>query len=965
MKLIYRKKSKIKTGDIHLQDLIFRKQNKEARKYWYIIKFLAFALIIIYILLMTYLKDKQIIHFGHFHWKILLHTAEGFFFDTIGLIILSIVFLMKKIRRFIIDILHLKRIRKGSTIHDTIKTAFRLFITVFFALVLIFIPGIFKYYFFGYDSTILTTKGIGIIISILFLANLSIYLGNLLPDLLMFKIGKKENSLYKYIYSIYFLKSRILESPVIYIVITPILLILMIIIVRDFIYDIDLKYITPIGGIFVTLTITLAADFLRAYTKLEQVYNDYTNHLIKNKLVLISKFKIVQLGYGKVGATTMNNLIVDYLYFYKNNIITKRKPSPSIDFEIIIDRDFDLKLLFRTYLVLEKDIKKFEETFSDSATNFNYGFLHNTYFYGNENIAGFDLKFFKIPGIVADGLNIGLWKLLRFAQDPIIINATSNSELAYFLNKLVKSNKVVMPKPHIITTVDNEILENQLYSDNLNCYPINYSFYTAKSLIHRLCLVISKMPKNKLKSTNLFIYCEKTMTNDLVNTLISNLQIIYSPSVITALKENTYLSIIGTEDSTKVTSYNYLKFMMNTKILQVKEYGQILDYIEINKSFFSIAKDKKDERIIFLILADDHISSFNLLNEYVYLKSNLGLSNATVITSISEDFEEEAKKILSAENNGYQNKRIFPSSHDDLIMKKNLTIGNHVSSLVSAFTNDVTHKEVAYFKNESKLTQIEVCTGNEPFGIIKLISLLKGFTYNYNLTDKEVVIPYFHFNYSYPFIGTRSEHGSFVFRADFSLITILSEDINTSKFINGLIINPTGSLNELIEPLNNIKLDNYCSQCANCALAPHKEFKVNNCNQPSYKHSKLGYIKVVSKYRNNPITMLKILELLYSGYINDFKSIDDNRFNIVYETGSICPSTGKYLHRLYGYPKNSNAEIDSKLEIEELKILFTSSKDIQWKAYKTNLESFIDNYNYSEKKIGSTEIHYKNIKNKS
>jgi hypothetical protein len=950
---------------------LLSRQNKEAQFYFILLQVVLFLLPSLYLILMFF--DYELFRLDNFCFYFLVKLPAFFLsiIDLSGLVFLIILFMNEKSRNWIKGLvtreIKVNPTIRFSSIHDTTSIAFRFILTVFLSLVILLLPGFLIHQIPIFDYLPIN-HFIGLIISFSIISIMILFLVNLMPDLILKKIDKDDSNHqeYRYIYWIYFFKSRLIESPVILLISIPLLALVVITLSILFFYGTSgslLRVEFTLIGLLITLLITIATDFLRAYTKLTQVFNDYTNHLIKNRLILINRFSIIQLGYGNFGSTIISTLYLDYLHFLKKSRPEGSKVSPSKDFEIIIDRDFDLRLLSRSHIIVDKDTNKFEETFSDSSFNFKFGFFNCINFHSAEHDTAIDPNYiFGIPGISADGSNLGLWKILNFKPSPIIINTTSDQNLTTILRKYFESRIIKqVTNPTVITTINSEIIESQLLGNrHFTSFPINHTFYEALSIVQRLFILISKIGLDKLDKIHIFISIQKTTINDLLNVFKTNLQIFNTPEIVDKfISKNIFLDI-HTSILHDTTTYNHFPNFMQTKTQTIKfDPNNNIIINDNDKSFYSLLQEPEitSNPNIFLVFANSPFLNLKILTEIRNMISSLNIDDSYMISSISEDYIKDAESILNSNLrfNVPQPSLSFLTHSEDFLLKKNLTISNQITSIISGYLNHNSKTSSEYFNLERSIIQLEICLPNNPLTLLQVLAQLKGFKLNIPKNTVKI-LPSLIYNFSYPILGDEGDKDMFILRADFTLGICNFNLPIPDLAINGILINPEN------EPLKGVFTE--CmrhlptSACKFCTLIANPSSSSNTlAPEPQHSHSQtssapvsenfkqitgVGYIKIKSKSNSNPYSLLSTLLLLYKGNIVLEKIMHplQPEFNIVYETGTICTSTKDYLHKFYVHPSAEQpAPITEEHPIESITIRFSDPDSPEWIEYVKELNS--------------------------
>lgn len=1027
-----------------LAETLLFKQNKRAKFYFYSFTVLLVLLLFLYVFLIAsklYLfKYDYLSSFFRFNLKIFFLTL----IDLSGLIFIIISLNIPLIRNLFIRIISSNKselsLNRDSSIHDTFFIGGKFLLSLIVVSCFIILPGLFNHLFilpeylyshpisiksqvFPYPPpwlksfsnissleafeglnknfyietkpvSILFSQFIGLIISISFISLMTIYLIFLLPDILLHKIDKQKSDdrNNKYIYWLYFFKSRFIESPVILIISLPLLNLLFGAI--SYLFFIPSTNMTDrikftCISLIITALVAIAADLLKSYTNLTKIYNDYSNHLIKNRLILINKFSVMVIGYGNYGSTVINTLYLDFINHLNQLVQKKSKKSPSKDFEIIIDRDFELRLLSRRHIIIDIDTTKLEETFSDSAFNFKFGFFNCTHFFMSPQIASvldIDSKF-ALPGIAADGADLGLWKILNFHSKPIIIDTTSDYKINIKLKKYLESNTIKqIDQPKLITTVFNELIESQFLNTPstethpYSSYPINYSFYESIAIVQRLIQLISKLRIDNIQNINIFLSCHKMVTTEIINTLVANLNLFLSKDEVTEFIQNQIFIDNHTPSIQDPTSYNFFANYMNniTHIIEFDNFKN-LTLTDKKESFYSIlTSDTKYQKSynIFIVYSNLPLHSIKLLIDVRNLIHSLQINKSYILTSISEDYEADVKEIIDSHMKSMDllQDQYYPSLPSEFIMKKDLAICNQITSIISALVKHDTSINSQYFNLSNPIIQFEICLSNEPLNLIYLLAKLKGYTIKSIIKSTILPIPSFIFNFSYTNLGYNGYLDLYTFRANFRLTEYDFSKEFTKPVITGLYNNPANNhLSSLFTP------DLHCldcqSSCKFCTLA--KVFSsVSTNNQPPSKNEStsstnlsdaiptkplltekgIGYIKITAHENTDPSSLLRILLLLYHDYIILEESQSETTYNIAYEIGTLCNTTTRYLQKFYLSPSNKKNKTFDVNSINSITIKYNDPKSSLWISYKNLISNKFENLSNFTLKSSEDEL---------
>jgi len=356
------------------------------------------------------------------------------------------------------------------------------------------------------------------------------------------------------------------------------------------------------------------------------------------------------------------------------------------------------------------------------------------------------------------------------------------------------------------------------------------------------------------------------------------------------------------------------------------------------------------------------------------MTNSLNIPNAILLSSISEDYLLDAESVLNSylQFQQHSEPKIFPLNSDDYLLKKNLTVSNQITSIISGFLNHSNDPDEQYFHLDKTLLQFEICLDDNPLNFLQLLARLTGYELNYNKKSVSI-IPSLIYNFSYPILGNDGDKDLFIFRADFRL-TEFDFTSGADLFgICGLLSNPESEeIKNLFMIYLSKSLDASCKFCSlscnhACTSQPNKEeqqlfaIPVNNTPKTDIETSTepgIGYLKVKAKRNSNPASLLNTLIHIYKGDIGLISISQVQKFNIVYETGTICTSKKNYLHKFYLFPTDESNPSELEIEsIESISIHFTNPSSELWIQYRKEImEYFSKNQQYEFRSTNQSHI---------
>jgi len=683
----------------------------------------------------------------------------------------------------------------------------------------------------------------------------------MLPNLIETKTGKKK---YKYIYWFYFIKGRMTTSGFTLYIGIPIFLIIvalsvfathtfnevnqciipaelgsdeyMIKSIRSYINSKNILEIERFSllvtsfAIWLSMLSILISDILRNYLRLNAVFEDYTSYLLRERLLYSADVSHILIGY--------NNLIKRSLIQLIKNIVSDREAStkPSNYFELVIDRQFDLRFISRKTAVIEPDSGLFEEFRKDTHSGLKFGFFNT----GELSLRDRNVDY-KIPematfGIVGDAGDVSIMKFAGIYSAELVINASDQVNMGFDLKRMLEEYRTDQ-KPVLITTVKDSASFSFLEMNNkLAVFPLNPLMTEGIALGSRLFMFMNKycnkfnidydkpekLPKVIFLGRGKSVYY--ALKQFTVNALATHVEkssikkLIHENFVI--VSDDVHLQHHVEED--KHEQLHWLCELGHGKTISPKLSHMAPDYYDSIKIALKLAHNEKAgaetadsmekpagdqfnehaNRNVIFVIAPKHTHegiriTYNvkqLICEHPNYKSSM---IACIELKWINAFKEIIKNIQAhlVANVGKQG---FPKQIDDYIIKKDVAAGSQISSLMECLNKE--KPDAAYRRFYDKKQQIKVaktgviaiCANDLPGILLETLGMISGIS-GIKPSVHCKYLPNFYYSYSYR-LGNYDPkwHDTFIIRGDCYLSSFEEEDLTKRQsHLNGLSMNGT------------------------------------------------------------------------------------------------------------------------------------------------------------------------------
>lgn len=901
-------------------------------------------------------------------------------------------------------------------IHDLVSLLIRAnFSIIFYSFLMFavtFIPRIWGFNWHSHSAFIVSVYLVMTAVLLIFL-----YGGIVLPRLISFKVKSVK---YEYIYWMYFLKSRLVQSPialffsiVLFIMLSLTIIILPLIKLQDskvfhwgMWNNIEIfPLLVTIISLWVTIFIIMVNDLLKNYVQLYKSYEEYSNYQLRHGLLNRPEIEEVLVGFGSLGRFVAGGMLIE-----ATEKISKKEPetmakgdsllgilrcgiewimprpgkfNPLELVEIIIDKELRIRIIPRTFVVIEQNSTFFEELKKDDS-GLAYGFfsardvilttIPQPMLFDEHDQNGGD-EMWAICGINWDG---GTLHVLRFANIDgckLIINTTSDPDMGYKLRRLV--TRELRNQPVIITTCEDSsshaFLESQedaavfaihdgksegmsigsrvfahILNNDIRYYRIvllgggKSIYYTLDTLKRYLSIEFSQKEIKKLINKRLIILSED---NSFVNERLEKV----NKKLKRKIRNNIEVSKwnFTTGDNEK---YRPSIIRGNATIYSLIK--AVYDQMELGVS------NKQGAKWLFIVTNRNTFDTIRILQQIKQLISTHSINNSDILVSVPFEQKEDVEKILSSIQyyKGISEfKRTFPAIVDDYIMNKNLIMGGQIRSIRRCLNAKPLKSSI---DTRPKVAEVTICFKNQPGAFMQILSELTKGRLKRGI-HSDLIIPSFFYSYSLPvFTPYLHDNDTFIFRGDARLNKVnLSIETKCSDIIQGININCNREFRpDLISYLPESwksKLDAPCNIFSQrCPISDKCRVKIdpspNKTVNKNDNNDNYAQIKIWGANDTIPGSLTAALSnLLFASYLSDSedKTIGKQRLNIVYESCHLCTQYDQALLRLY-VQVIENSEEDSCLNNNLIACKIKPITGLAWEKYALNLHSYLGYYNW-------------------
>ncbi len=375
----------------------------------------------------------------------------------------------------------------------------------------------------GTEIPLPIAKNMGLILSMLSSFMITTYLTANLPKLLAKKTSKKQ---YIYIYWSYFIRSRIASNSISLYFAIPLYLLVNIVIIATgstFDYNTTLVYentqyilkntpqlitlsnvfetgrfglVVSIFGLWLTAISILTSDLFKQYDEIHECFLRFTLQKLKSKVQNGIKSRYIFMEFNNLSRIAIGHLLLQ--------ILEKSKKSKDIreDFDLIIDKKLEIRLIPRAISIIERKLTYLEEVLTDPNSNINYGFISGQGITINQGFQGkVSSKEIALFSIVTQE-SISSLKLNISTNAKAIINTSeepsSSLNILNFMSKLNTDPKLVA-----ISTVQDSASHYLLERNHESAiFPIYQEKTEGSYLGSQLFMAWQSLQLNRTKQSN-------------------------------------------------------------------------------------------------------------------------------------------------------------------------------------------------------------------------------------------------------------------------------------------------------------------------------------------------------------------------------------------------------------------------------------------------------------------------------
>lgn len=282
-----------------------------------------------------------------------------------------------------------------------------------------------------------------LMINILIMLSMIIFI--YIPRRLRKEISNEDVRKHKYLYWVFFIKSTMKRDPKFFI---GLVIFFLLSIIPGFIH-IEGSYILYkeifkfLGFIsfWATSLLFVITPLITNLSELGSTFEYLSIRNIKDEIIPKLKDHTVIIGTGNLGSLLLKGSFFDMhkegygtkSICYPKNIFSNTKPKYLTDYHILIDKNFDLSIVSRKIIVIDKDDSKFKSVYYEN-NDFPVGIISP----GSKNpkVAGV-----VIIGICGDAKDIYVLNAARIAFSKILVNTNPDPSISLELAKLAKLGK--------------------------------------------------------------------------------------------------------------------------------------------------------------------------------------------------------------------------------------------------------------------------------------------------------------------------------------------------------------------------------------------------------------------------------------------------------------------------------------------------------------------------------------------
>lgn len=501
---------------------LFESRIKFKRKLIIIVFWLYYLLTLFYIL---YRLDFAFSKIGSRDFKNLMFIYSPPLFITLYIYLLQN--LLSEVILLIREKVNLNPLPKDCMLRNAFKKSLiflylKAFFTILKHLIILLAPIIYIYYK-GIEIPLPVAKNMGLILTMLSTFMITTYLTTNLPRLLARKTTQKR---YINIYWSYFIRSRIAANSISLYFAIPLYLLVNIVIIatgNTFDYNMSLVHenteyvlkntqqlitstnifetgrfglVVSIFGLWLTAISILTSDLFKQYDEIHECFLRYTLQKLKSKVQNGIKSRYIFMEFNSLSRITIGHLLLQ--------ILEKSKKSKDIreDFDLIIDKKLEIRLIPRAISIIERKLTYLEEVLTDPNSNINYGFISGQGITINQGFQGkVSSKEIALFSIVTQE-SISSLKLNISTNAKAIINTSeepsSSLNILNFMSKLNTDPKLVA-----ISTVQDSASHYLLEKNHDSAiFPIYQEKTEGSYLGSQLFMAWQSLQLNRTKQSN-------------------------------------------------------------------------------------------------------------------------------------------------------------------------------------------------------------------------------------------------------------------------------------------------------------------------------------------------------------------------------------------------------------------------------------------------------------------------------
>ena len=721
-------------------------------------------------------------------------------------------------------------------------------------------------------------------------------------------------------------------------------------------------------------------DVMKDYNRLYKCFEDYTTYQLQSKFNSNNNIKQIIIGFGNL-SKILCGFIFPFLYI-KNK---KELIRPLRYFEIIIDKDYNLRILPRGIIIVEKDKEIFEELRTNNNNGFTYGFFNGL------DILSINGEENKIPkeiallGVCGNGANISLLKDIGFDNAELVINTSSDLDMGLKLKKIIDVNQFVNEKkPTLISTVEDNTSYSFLEADNLtSIFPLHTGRTEGSAIGNRLFMYYNNLLYNNFNEKHIVLIGTGYSIYYTIETFRRVLKVFEDEGTVKNIIQNS-LTVFTNENSIVSESdkigNNYFWNLVFTDGENYKIKLENLDplkFSNIIKTYNIIANtfNNNSGEIIFVITTVKILDTLRITDLIKQLAGLYNKVNIQVLVSSAFEINKEIKKIIEKLPT-FNKKRIgYPQDISDIVIKKNTIIGSQIISMTGCTSSLSFHSGKDERMNNFS-GELSICCKDQPLSYISALLLIS------KLIDKDItfktnhIIPSFYYSYSYPLKRIDEKFkNTFVFRAD-TYLTSNNNFIQNNPIDSYYINSGKSSKDEINDVLNSILLPYSLKDCGHytqrCSICTNNTLSKEGSNITHIKNidriNDLATIKIWAEEDTIPGSLaLCIADFLMIGDQISMKLVENTKIlNIIYENCTLCNLENKIIARLYAIVEELDKELIGKIEkllktrnIRAIKIKTANKiENSKWDDYcKTLLKYLNKNCNLGNTRSYGIQLH--------